>query len=103
MFGIASIWGLFSQAYATSVLEDKASTLALMTVGSVTNVCLNVLSPVSVLTARFGTRFNYALGSVLMALGVILTGFSYEIWHIYLSQGVLYGFGCAFVYMVMYR
>ncbi|KAI7860372.1 major facilitator superfamily domain-containing protein [Circinella umbellata] len=99
MFGIASIWGLFSQAYATSVLEGKSSTLALMTVGSVTNVCLNVLSPVSILTARFGTRFNYALGSVLMGLGVILTGFSHEIWHIYLTQGVLYGFGCAFVYM----
>ncbi|KAI9495835.1 major facilitator superfamily domain-containing protein [Zychaea mexicana] len=99
MFGIASIWGVFSQAYATSILEGKASTLSLMTVGSVAYVCLNVFTPISVLFVRFGTRFNYGFGSILMCLGMILSGFSTEVWHLYLTQGLLFGFGASFLYM----
>ncbi|KAI9269191.1 major facilitator superfamily domain-containing protein [Phascolomyces articulosus] len=98
MFGVANCFG-FSQAFATSILEGKASTLQLMTVGSLINVCLNIFSPVSVLLARFGTRFNYAIGSVLMCLGIILAGFTTEIWHLYLTQGLLFGFGASFLYM----
>ena len=100
MFGVASIWGVFSQAYSTSILAGKASTLELMTVGSVLNVCINLFTPVSVLFVRFGTRFNYAFGSVLMGLGIILSGFCTEVWHLYLTQGLLFGFGASFVYMV---
>ncbi|KAI8143612.1 major facilitator superfamily domain-containing protein [Fennellomyces sp. T-0311] len=99
MFGLASVWGVFSQAYSTSTLAGKATTLELMTVGSTLNVCLNVFSPVSVLFVRFGTRFNYAFGSVLMCLGIILSGFSTAVWHLYLTQGLLFGFGASFLYM----
>ncbi|KAI9495830.1 major facilitator superfamily domain-containing protein [Zychaea mexicana] len=99
MFGIASVWGVLSQAFATSTLEGKASTLELMTVGSLVNVCLNIFSPVSIVLVRFGTRFNYALGSVIMCLAIILSGFATEVWHLYLSQGLLYGFGASFLYM----
>ena len=100
MFGVANIYGLFSQAYATSILEGKSTTLELMTIGSVLFVSLNVLSPISVLLVRFGTRFNYALGSVLACLGVILASFTTEVWHLYLTQGLLFGFGSSFLYMV---
>ncbi|KAI9269223.1 major facilitator superfamily domain-containing protein [Phascolomyces articulosus] len=99
IFGLSNVWGIFSQAFATSILQGKSSTLELMTVGSVLNVCLNLFTPVSVLLARFGTRFNYALGSILMCLGLMLAGFSTEIWHLYLTQGLLFGFGCSFLYM----
>ncbi|KAI7860240.1 major facilitator superfamily domain-containing protein [Circinella umbellata] len=99
MFGIANCYGIFSQAFATSILKDKASTLELMTVGSLINVCLNVFSPVSVLLVRFGTRINYAVGSILMCLGLMLASLTTEIWHLYLTQGFLFGFGASFLYM----
>ncbi|KAG2217422.1 hypothetical protein INT45_013753, partial [Circinella minor] len=99
MFGVANIYGLFSQAYATSTLEGKSTTLELMTVGSVLFVSLNILSPISVLLVRFGTRFNYALGSILACLGVFLASFTTEVWHLYLTQGLLFGFGSSFLYM----
>ncbi|KAI9495847.1 major facilitator superfamily domain-containing protein [Zychaea mexicana] len=98
-FGIANIWGIFSQAFATSILEGKATTIQLMTVGSLINVCLNIFSPISVVLVRFGLRFNYLLGGTLMSLGVILAGFSTEVWHIFLTQSLLYGFGASFLYM----
>ncbi|KAI9269206.1 major facilitator superfamily domain-containing protein [Phascolomyces articulosus] len=99
MFGQASTWGVLSQAYATSTLEGKASTLELMTIGSLINVGLNVFSPVSVLLARFGTRFTYAVGSFFTCLALMLAGFSTEVWHLYLTQGLLFGFGASFLYM----
>lgn len=92
--------GVFSQAFATSILQGKASTIELMTVGSTANVCLNIFTPLSVLFVRYGTRFNYGLGSILMCAGIVLAGFSTEIWQLYLTFGVLFGLGASFVYMV---
>ena len=100
MFGIVTSYGIFSQAYATTTLQGKATTLELMTVGSVINVSLNVFSPLTVLLARLGTRFNYGLGTIFTSLGLFLASLSTEIWHLYLTQGLLFGFGCSFLYMV---
>ena len=117
VFGVSTIWGellmqqrddeklianlgVFSQAFATSILQGKASTLELMTVGSTANVCLNIFTPLSVLFVRYGTRFNYGLGSILMCAGIVLAGFSTEIWQLYLTFGILFGLGASFVYMV---
>lgn len=71
-----------------------------MTVGSTANVCLNIFTPLSVLCIRYGTRFNYGLGSILMCAGIVLAGFSTEIWQLYLTFGILFGLGASFVYMV---
>ncbi|GAN06861.1 MFS transporter protein [Mucor ambiguus] len=99
MFGTAAIWGVFSNAYATTTLKDKATTMELMGVGSTLSVCMSVFTPISPLLARLGTRLTMVIGSVLLSLGLILAGFSTEVWHLYLSQGVLFGIGSSLVYM----
>ncbi|KAI9306820.1 major facilitator superfamily domain-containing protein [Cunninghamella echinulata] len=38
------------------------------------------------------------IGTVLAPLGIILSSFSTELWHIYLSQGVVFGVGCGLVF-----
>ncbi|SAM00690.1 hypothetical protein [Absidia glauca] len=99
MFGTAAIWGVFSNAYATTTLKDKATTMELMGVGSTLSVCMNVFTPISPLLAPLGTRLTMIIGSVLLSLGLILAGFSTEVWHLYLSQGILFGIGSSLVYM----
>ncbi|KAI9478842.1 MAG: major facilitator superfamily domain-containing protein [Benjaminiella poitrasii] len=99
MFGTASIWGVFSNAWATTVLKGKVTTIELMGVGTTLVVCLNIFTPVSPLLARLGARVTMMIGSVLMSLGIILAGFSTEVWHLYLTQGVLFGIGASLVYM----
>jgi MFS family permease len=71
-----------------------------MSVGSVAIISLNVFAPVSPLLSRFGTRSTMLLGSVLMSLGLIIAGFSTEVWHLFLTQGILFGAGASIVYMV---
>lgn len=39
------------------------------------------------------------IGSTLASLGLILAGFSTEVWHVYLTQGVLFGIGSSLTYM----
>ncbi|KAG1091845.1 hypothetical protein G6F42_019340 [Rhizopus arrhizus] len=99
MFGTAAIWGVFSNAYATTTLKDKATTMELMGIGSTLSVCMSVFTPISPLLAPLGTRLTMIIGSVLLSLGLILAGFSTEVWHLYLSQGILFGIGSSLVYM----
>lgn len=70
-----------------------------MGVGATLIVCLNAFTPLSPVLAQFGARITMMIGSTLMSLGIILSGFSTEVWHLYLSQGVLFGVGASIVYM----
>ncbi|KAI8084136.1 major facilitator superfamily domain-containing protein [Gilbertella persicaria] len=39
-----------------------------------------------------------AIGTILAPLALILASFATELWHVYLSQGILFGIGSAFVF-----
>ncbi|CAO3650395.1 unnamed protein product [Mucor hiemalis] len=99
LFGNAQIWGVFSNAFVNTVLKDKVSTVELMGVGSTLIACLNIFTPLSPLLVRLGARLTMVIGSTLASLGLILAGFSTEIWHVYLTQGVLFGVGSSLTYM----
>ncbi|CAO3647388.1 unnamed protein product [Cunninghamella echinulata] len=99
LFGLASIWGVFSKEFATGVLAGKATTTELMGVGSVSIACLNLMTPFNPMLARFGTHFIMILGTILMVVGACTAGLSTEVWHLYLSQGVVFGCGASLVYM----
>ena len=70
-----------------------------MGVGSTVNVCMNFFTSISPLLAPLGARLTMTIGSVLMSLGIILASFSTEVWHLYLTQGALFGIGSSLIYM----
>lgn len=47
---------------------------------------------------RIGYRATLAIGSILAPLGLILASFATQLWHIYLSQGILYGIGAGLAF-----
>src|SRR4051812_9513424 len=56
-----------------------------------------LVAPVVTVTARkFGTQLPMLLGVGLLAAGYVTASFSKRIWQLYLSQGVLVGFGVGF-------
>ncbi|XP_068703284.1 monocarboxylate transporter 10-like [Montipora capricornis] len=50
------------------------------------------------LTSRFGYRFAAALGSVAGIIGFTLASFSSKLWMLYITYGILSGFGFVMVY-----
>ncbi|KAF9305476.1 hypothetical protein BGZ74_010142 [Mortierella antarctica] len=47
---------------------------------------------------KFGYRITALLGTAIMAIALILASFASQVWHLYLSQGFLFGFGASLVY-----
>lgn len=48
---------------------------------------------------KFGTRFSLLVGTVLVAVSMLGASFATQIWHLFLSQGVCFGWGLGFLYI----
>ncbi|CAO3698823.1 unnamed protein product [Rhizopus stolonifer] len=99
MFGTSAIWGVFADVFATTVLEGKSTTLGLTGIGALMEVTLNLFSPIGPMLSPLGPRLTLAFGAVLMSLGIILSSFITEMWHLYFTMGLVFGIGTALVYI----
>ncbi|KAI8073222.1 major facilitator superfamily domain-containing protein [Gongronella butleri] len=67
--------------------------------GTLMEVFVNLMGPAAqYILARWGLRPLLLLGSFLSVLGLEMAGFTTEIWHLYLCQGVVFGTGASLVY-----
>ena len=70
-------------------------------VGTISNVLLNGLGPVArLLSAVTSLRNIMLLAVVLCTVGLEAASWATEIWHLYLSRGVLFGMGASFAFYV---
>ncbi|KAI9496815.1 major facilitator superfamily domain-containing protein [Zychaea mexicana] len=68
--------------------------------GTLIGIMVNIAGPFfQILSARFDIRLIIALGVIVMVLGLELAAFTTQIWHLYLTQGVMFGIGAAFLYV----
>ncbi|KAF1801541.1 major facilitator superfamily domain-containing protein [Mucor lusitanicus] len=69
-------------------------------VGTILEVCVNLMGPLSqIIASRFGSKAVLIIGTILATLGLELASLSTEIWHLYLTQGVMFGAGASFLYV----
>lgn len=74
--------------------------LNLSFVGTLALVCLNAVSPiVQICVSIFGVRPVLITGTIFVGVGLEMAGFSTQIWHLYLTQGILYGIGASCIYV----
>ncbi|KAL1925517.1 uncharacterized protein VTP21DRAFT_400 [Calcarisporiella thermophila] len=97
-FGTTTIWGVFQEQY---VREFKNTTLFdLSFVGGLATGLIFTMGPISApLIARFGYHVPMLVGSVLAPLGIALASLSTEVWHVYLTQAVVFGIGCSLLFI----
>ncbi|KAI9492181.1 major facilitator superfamily domain-containing protein [Zychaea mexicana] len=114
-YGWAIVVGAFSMvftSYGTSVMQDyyerqifgdiPNAQLQLSFVGTFALVFANLCGPLAqVLRSVWGTRIVLLIGTFLIAIGLIIAGFSNEIWHLYLTQGILFGTGVSLMYVTI--
>ncbi|KAI8357066.1 major facilitator superfamily domain-containing protein [Mortierella sp. GBAus27b] len=94
MLGIMFSWGIFQQLYTDTVYPGQVS--AVSWVGTMAFGCQYIIGGFfSLFAARIGYRKMILTGSIFVAGGCIAASFATQVWHLYLSQGFLYGLGAA--------
>ncbi|KAI8143758.1 major facilitator superfamily domain-containing protein [Fennellomyces sp. T-0311] len=99
-FGPALQWGVMQEHFERVFENVPNAQLQLSFAGTIMELVVDLMGPVfQVLASRYGIRPVLVLGSLISVLGLELAGFTTQIWHLYLTQGVLFGAGASLLYV----
>lgn len=99
-WGLNSSYGVFLAYYLANNVFPGASRLEFAFVGSLSIACALLVSPVAtIFTRKFGTKTTLFTGVALETASLIGASFASQIWHLFLSQGVCFGFGMGFLFV----
>ncbi|KAI9486309.1 MAG: major facilitator superfamily domain-containing protein [Benjaminiella poitrasii] len=101
-FGVASCWGILQDYLEVNMFRDNANNtqFQLSFVGTLLEICVNLMGPLAqIIASQFGSKSVLILGTILATLGLELASLSSKIWHLYLTQGVMFGAGASFLYV----
>lgn len=89
--------------YEQYVFNNVAnSSLNLSFVGTLALAFMNIGGPFAqIMVSMFGIPCVLVIGTICITLGLEMASLSSQVWHLYLSQGVLFGIGASCVYMSM--
>ncbi|KAF9572454.1 hypothetical protein EC968_009932 [Mortierella alpina] len=91
------VFGIFELHYHTVFPSATASSIAFVgTTGSAVTYLAGFLA--GIVADRFGFRITALAGTVIMTVSLILASFSTQLWHLYLTQGILFGIGASLAY-----
>lgn len=99
-WGLNSSYGVFLAYYLTNDTFPGATSLEYAFIGSLSISCALLISPLATILVReIGTKPTLLLGIVLESASLICASFAYKIWHLFLTQGVLFGIGMGFLFV----
>ncbi|KAI9263146.1 major facilitator superfamily domain-containing protein [Phascolomyces articulosus] len=92
------------QDYYEQLWGDEVSDvqLKLSFVSTFCFIFANLCGPIAqIMRSMWGTRFVLFVGTMFVAVGLIIAGFSTQIWHLYLTQGIMFGTGVSLLYVTL--
>lgn len=99
-WGLNSSYGVFLAYYLANDVYPGATSLEYAFVGSLSFSCALLISPLATIgVRRFGTKPTILLGVVLESASLIAASFATRIWHLFLTQGILFGLGMGFMFV----
>ncbi len=99
-WGINSSYGVFLAYYLAHDYYPGASALEFAFVGGLSISQALLISPLATYTTRvYGTRTTLLIGVGFETLALIGASFTHEIWQLFLSQGVCFGFGMGLLFV----
>ncbi|KAI9172252.1 putative transporter MCH2 [Paramyrothecium foliicola] len=99
-WGLNSSYGVFLAHYLSTGLFPGATSLEYAFVGSLSISCALLVSPFATISVRqFGTKPTMLIGVVLESASLICASFASKIWHLFLTQGVMFGVGMGFLFV----
>ncbi|KAK0214747.1 major facilitator superfamily domain-containing protein [Armillaria fumosa] len=98
--GIESSWGVYQSHYFTSQDVGAVTNSDLAWVGSIQATGQPLVGfAAGILAQRIGFRVTGFIGTCIMCLALITASFSTQVWHLYLTQGLLFGIGSGFAFI----
>ncbi|KAI9147360.1 putative transporter MCH2 [Paramyrothecium foliicola] len=102
-WGINSAYSVFLAYYIKNGTFHGATSLHYALVGGLSVGCSLATAPcATTLVHKFGPKPVMLCGSVVQSAGLVASGFCTGIWHLFLSQGVLFGLGMGFLFQPLY-
>lgn len=102
-WGISAAYAVFLAHYIEEGTFPGATPLMYGAVGSLSIGVTLLLSPLVTIMAReLGTRPTMFIGAILQSVSLICASLSTQIWHLFLSQGVLFGAGMGLLFLPSY-
>ncbi|KAJ4296709.1 hypothetical protein N0V90_006757 [Kalmusia sp. IMI 367209] len=99
-WGLNSSYAVFLAYYLANNVFPGASPLEYAFIGGLSISQALVVSPVATLTTRlYGTRTTLLIGVCFEAVSFIAASFATKIWHLFLSQGICFGWGMGFLFV----
>ncbi|KAK0104698.1 hypothetical protein ONS95_004971 [Cadophora gregata] len=99
-WGINSSYGVFLAHYLAHNTFPGASALEYAFIGGLSISMALIIAPLAtVCVGRFGTQFTLSIGIFLETAGLLGASWAWEIWHLFLSQGLAFGFGMGFLFV----
>ncbi|KAF9965956.1 hypothetical protein BGZ70_003711 [Mortierella alpina] len=91
------VFGIFELHYHHVFPNATASSIAFVgTTGSAVTYLAGFLA--GIVADRFGFRITAFAGTIVMTVSLVLASFSTQLWHLYLTQGILFGIGASLAY-----
>ncbi|KAF7559181.1 hypothetical protein G7046_g4982 [Stylonectria norvegica] len=99
-WGLNSTYGVFLAYYLANNTFDGATHLDYAFVGSVSIGTTMLISPIATIAVReLGTKPTMLCGAVLESLSLILASLAKRTWHLFLTQGLLFGLGMGLLFI----
>jgi len=99
-WGFNSAYAVFLAYYLKNDIFRDASRLQYAFVGSLSLTTMFLISPIATIcTQRYGIRKTMSAGVIFEAVSLICASFASKIWHLFLSQGILFGLGMGMLFI----
>ncbi|KAK3823033.1 MAG: major facilitator superfamily domain-containing protein [Benniella sp.] len=97
--GVNFDWGVFTEFFDRTAPFHGADANHLSWVGAISSASLFIGGPAIVFFIhKLGSRAVLITGSLLMAAGYLLGSFANQHWHLYITNGFMFGFGGSLQY-----
>ncbi|KAM0558065.1 hypothetical protein ACHAPJ_005232 [Fusarium lateritium] len=102
-WGINAAYSVFLAHFLKQGTFAGATALIYAAAGSLSVGTMMIISPIATIMAReLGTRPIMLIGAVVQSVSLVCASLSTEIWHLFLSQGVLFGIGMGLLFLPSY-
>lgn len=99
-WGVNSAWGVILAHFLAHSTFSHASRIQYALIGGLSISQALLIGPLVTKTQGLvGTSITLLLGTVLIFAGLLAASYADKIWHLFLSQGVCFGFGMGFLYI----